>query len=46
MNGAKQNGIESVGALYGYGSREELENAGACHIANDVQELGRVLRTL
>ena len=46
MNGAKQNGIESVGVLYGYGSREELENAGACHIANDVQELGRVLRTL
>ena len=46
MNGAKQNGIESVGVLYGYGSREELENAGACHITNDVQELGRVLRTL
>lgn len=46
MNGAKQNGIESVGVLYGYGSREELESAGACHIAADVKELGEVLRKL
>ena len=46
INGAIQNGIEPVGVLYGYGSREELENAGACHIANDVEELGKVLRTL
>ena len=31
--GAKKNGIDSVGVLYGYGSREELEEAGASFIA-------------
>lgn len=31
--GAKENGIESIGVLYGYGSREELETAGADFIA-------------
>ena len=46
MNGAKQNHMESVGVLYGYGSREELENSGACHIAKTVEELGKVLRSL
>lgn len=46
MNGAKQNHMESVGVLHGYGSREELENAGACHIAATVEELGKVLRSL
>lgn len=46
MNGAKQNHMESVGVLYGYGSREELENSGAGHIAKTVEELGKVLRSL
>lgn len=46
MNGAKQNHMDSVGVLYGYGSREELENAGAGHIAESVEELGKVLRSL
>ena len=46
MNGARQNHMESVGVLYGYGSREELENSGACHIAKTVEELGKVLRSL
>ncbi len=46
MNGAKQNHMDSVGVLYGYGSREELENAGAGHIAETVEELGKVLRYL
>ena len=27
--GAKQAGIASIGILYGYGNREELETAGA-----------------
>lgn len=31
--GAKKNGLKSVGVLYGYGSREELENAGADMLA-------------
>jgi phosphoglycolate phosphatase len=31
MIGAKKNGIVGVGALWGYGSTEELRNAGAVH---------------
>ncbi len=30
--GAKANGLDAVGVLYGYGSREELETAGASYI--------------
>lgn len=41
--GAKQNGLASVGVLYGYGSREELENAGAECIAETVTELQKIL---
>ncbi len=37
--GAKENGIESCGVLFGYGSREELESAGADYIAATVKEL-------
>ncbi len=32
IEGAKANGIASAGVLYGYGSREELETAGATYI--------------
>ncbi len=41
--GAVAHKMESVGVLYGYGSREELEGAGADWIAGDVSELGRIL---
>lgn len=37
--GANQNGIASIGVLYGYGSETELTGVGATHIANDVKEL-------
>lgn len=39
IEGAKQVGIASVGVLYGYGSREELEKAGADRIAGSVPEV-------
>lgn len=39
VEGARQNALPSVGVLYGYGSREELENAGATAIAADLDEL-------
>ena len=32
MIGAKNNGMQRIGVLYGYGSREELLEAGAQHI--------------
>lgn len=43
MIGAANNGIGSVGVLYGYGSREELTQAGAGRLANEVEELAAVL---
>ena len=30
--GAKNNGMDALGVLYGYGSREELIEAGARHV--------------
>mgnify|MGYP003289014967 CR=1 FL=1 len=37
--GANKNGIDSIGVLFGYGSREELEKAGATHIAETVDDI-------
>lgn len=37
--GANENGIDSIGVLFGYGSREELENAGATYIAESVEDI-------
>ena len=42
--GAREHGIDSVGVLFGYGSREELERAGADHVVDDVEALGSLLR--
>jgi phosphoglycolate phosphatase len=39
MIGARNNGITAVGVLYGYGSEEELLNAGAHHICATPQRL-------
>ncbi len=33
INGAHKTSLDSIGVLYGYGSREELEKAGATYIA-------------
>lgn len=41
--GAKKSQLASVGVTYGYGSREELENAGADLIADNVDSLYRLL---
>ena len=41
--GARENGIDSIGVLYGYGDRAELERAGASLIAASVAELGQWL---
>jgi phosphoglycolate phosphatase len=39
MEGARQQGLEAIGVTWGYGSREELEGAGAEHIFDTVQDL-------
>lgn len=41
--GAKKCGLDCVGVLFGYGSRKELEEAGARWIAEDVAQLQRLL---
>ena len=41
--GAKENSIDSIGVLYGYGSREELSAAGADFLAADLDELKTAL---
>lgn len=46
MEGAKAVGIASIGVLYGYGSREELEEAGADWIAATVHDLYELIRGL
>lgn len=43
IRGAHENRIPCIGVLYGYGSRAELEEAGADGIAADIPALGRML---
>ena len=39
IDGAKQAGIDSAGAVYGFGTEEELTNAGATHILHKVSDI-------
>lgn len=41
--GAKENGLDSIGVLYGYGCLEEFEKNGADDIVETVEELGKAL---
>ena len=41
--GAKEVGLNSIGVLYGYGSREELQSAGASYIAERVGDIIKFL---
>lgn len=43
IHGAKKWGITSVGVLYGYGSREELEEAGTAYVVETVSDLETLL---
>lgn len=40
--GAKKNGIKSCGVLFGYGTKEELENSGADFICKNIEELEKI----
>lgn len=40
VEGARECGIQCIGVTYGYGTREELEQAGAVYIAETVEDLG------
>lgn len=37
-------GVESIGVTFGYGSKEELENAWADHIAYRVEEIADIIQ--
>lgn len=39
VNGARENGIDCIGVLYGYGGIEELTSAGAAYIAETVEDI-------
>lgn len=41
--GARENGVDSIGVTFGYGSQEELSQAGATHIAHSFEELTQLL---
>ena len=41
--GARENGLDALGVLYGYGNREELERAGARYLAGQVEEIAGIL---
>ncbi len=41
--GAKEFDIDGIGVSFGYGSREELEQAGAVAVAEDMEALSRLL---
>ncbi len=43
IEGAKNNNIDSIGVLFGYGDRKELEQAGADYIVESVEELRTLL---
>lgn len=43
MEGAKKFGLVAVGVLFGYGSRQELETAGADKLATDAAQLLTIL---
>ena len=37
-------GIDSIGVLYGYGSEDELKNAGATYIAKEVSDITKIIK--
>ncbi len=44
IEGAKQFSIDSVGVTWGYGTREELEKAGATYIVDSPEEIKEILK--
>lgn len=42
--GARQNGLKSVGVLYGYGSLKELQDSGADYLANIPQDICKIVK--
>ena len=43
IEGANLNGLDSIGVLFGYGDRDELEKAGATYIAETINDINKFL---
>lgn len=43
--GAKENGLASMGVLYGFGDREELTEAGADYIVETAEDIVKILKS-
>lgn len=43
ISGAILNSLDSIGVLYGYGSKDELDGAGATYIAESVEDIARLV---
>ena len=41
--GAKQEGLDCMGVLYGFGNREELEKAGALYVAGTPEDIAGII---
>lgn len=44
--GAKYNGVKTIGVLYGFGSKEELENAGVDYIAENTKDMYDIINNM
>ena len=44
INGAKEFGLDSVGVLFGYGSKKELEQAGATYLVKAPKEIEKIIK--
>ena len=43
IEGGRANGVDTIGTAYGYGSRKELEDAGATYVVDDVMQMADIL---
>lgn len=43
IDGANGAGVESVGVTFGYGNREELEKSGATYLADNAEEIRKII---
>lgn len=44
INGANSFGIDSIGVLFGYGSKKELADAGATYLAKTTKDIEKILK--
>ena len=43
IEGARRNGLDSMGVLYGYGDLQELQEAGADYIAESTRDVSEMI---